>query len=98
MFSSAGPVGYPVARVERQRNPGAALPFARAFPHFVEPVIGPAHRVRPLAGPMASSGGTRWLNAGYGATPTFSDVAGDDGALSTCTLSALPCTRASACV
>jgi len=25
-----------------------------------EPVIGPAHRVRPLAGPMASSGRTRW--------------------------------------
>jgi hypothetical protein len=25
-----------------------------------EPVIGPAHRVRPLAGPMAGSGRTRW--------------------------------------
>jgi len=24
--------------------------------------IGPAHRVRPLVGPMAGSGRTRWLN------------------------------------
>src|SRR5258708_38475147 len=28
---------------------------------FAEFTIGPAHRVRPLAGPMASSGRTRWL-------------------------------------
>jgi len=30
-----------------------------------EPVIGPAHRVRPLAGPMAGSGRTRWLCPPY---------------------------------
>jgi hypothetical protein len=28
-------------------------------------IIGPAHRVRPLAGPMAGSGGTRWLCPPY---------------------------------
>jgi len=28
-------------------------------------IIGPAHRVRPLAGPMAGSARTRWLNPGY---------------------------------
>ena len=27
---------------------------------FAEFTIGPAHRVRPLAGPMAGSGRTRW--------------------------------------
>ena len=32
------------------------------FPDFAEFIIGPAHRVRPLAGPMAGSGRTRWLN------------------------------------
>src|SRR6266436_6034780 len=32
---------------------------------IVEFIIGPAHRVRPLAGPMASSGRARWLNASY---------------------------------
>ena len=28
--------------------------------------LGPAHRVRPLAGPMAGSGGTRWTGYGEG--------------------------------
>jgi hypothetical protein len=32
------------------------------------PAIGPAQRVRPLAGPMAGSGGTRWLCPPYGAS------------------------------
>src|SRR5258708_7468772 len=32
---------------------------------FAEFIIGPAHRVRPLAGPMAGSGRTRWLNLSY---------------------------------
>src|SRR6266446_4699594 len=32
---------------------------------IVEFIIGPAHRVRTLAGPMASSGRARWLNASY---------------------------------
>ena len=36
---------------------------------FAEFVIGPAHRVPPLAGPMAGSGRTRWLNPPY-ACPT----------------------------
>ena len=27
--------------------------------------MGPAHRVRPLAGPMAGSGRTRWLHPGH---------------------------------
>jgi branched-chain amino acid transport system substrate-binding protein len=30
-------------------------------PDYAEFIIGPAHRVRPLAGPMAGSGRTRWL-------------------------------------
>jgi hypothetical protein len=32
---------------------------------FAEFIIGPAHRVRPLAGPMAGSGRPRWLNPSY---------------------------------
>ncbi len=32
---------------------------------FAEFTIGPAHRVRPLAGPMAGSGRTRWPNPPY---------------------------------
>ncbi len=32
---------------------------------FAEFIIGPAHRVRPPAGPMAGSGRTRWLHPGY---------------------------------
>ena len=44
----------------------AVRPWASAVARISRsPVIGPAHRVRPLAGPMASSGGTRWLNPGY---------------------------------
>src|SRR6266481_1731424 len=58
---------WPVARMERQRNPGTPVP------HYAEFIIGPAHRVRPepaigrtrWAGPMAGSGRTRWLHAGY---------------------------------
>jgi hypothetical protein len=42
-------------------NPGQARPF----PHCAEFIAGPAHRVRPLAGPMAGSGWPRWLHAGY---------------------------------
>src|SRR5580704_10307246 len=42
-----------VARIERQRNPGAALKPC-PVPGFAEPVIGPA-----------TSGRTRWLNPGY---------------------------------
>ena len=42
-----------VARVERKRNPGTAVPAERPIPDFAEPVIGPA------------KGGTRWLNPGY---------------------------------
>src|SRR5258707_8707969 len=38
----------------------------RLIPDFAEFIIGPAHRVRPLAGPMAGSGRTRWLHPGYG--------------------------------
>jgi hypothetical protein len=45
--------------MERQRNPGITLP------HYAEFIIGPAHPVRPLAGPMASSGLTRWLHTAY---------------------------------
>jgi hypothetical protein len=44
-----------VARVERQRNPGAALPHGQGIPGFPEFIIGPA------------GGRTRWLNPGYGA-------------------------------
>src|SRR5258708_34960872 len=33
--------------------------------HYAEVFIGPAQRVRPLAGPMAGSGRTRWLHTGY---------------------------------
>src|SRR5712671_8018034 len=32
---------------------------------------GPAQRVRPLAGPMAGSGRTRWLHPGYRAATSF---------------------------
>jgi hypothetical protein len=32
---------------------------------FAEFIIGPAQRVRPLAGPMTGSGRTRWLNPSY---------------------------------
>ncbi len=39
--------------------------MARAVPDFAEFIIGPAQRVRPLAGPMAGSGRTRWLHPGY---------------------------------
>ena len=38
----------------------------RPSPDVAEFIIGPAHRVRPLAGPMAGSGRTRWLHPGYG--------------------------------
>src|SRR5882757_2930632 len=41
---------------------------AAAFGGHAEPVIGPAQRVRPLAGPMAGSGRTRWLCPPYGAS------------------------------
>ena len=37
----------------------------RLTPDYAEFIIGPAHRVRPLAGPMAGSGRTRWLHPGY---------------------------------
>jgi hypothetical protein len=37
----------------------------RTIPDYAEFTIGPAHRVRPLAGPMAGSGRTRWLHPGY---------------------------------
>src|SRR6266446_20694 len=37
----------------------------RLVTDFAEFIIGPAHRVRPRAGPMASSGRTRWLNPGH---------------------------------
>src|SRR5260370_1584005 len=40
----------------QQAMPGLGPSFETA----AEPVIGPAHRVRPLAGPMAGSGRTRW--------------------------------------
>jgi hypothetical protein len=36
-----------------------------------EPVIGPAHRVRPLAGPMAGSSGTWWLCPLYVTLPAW---------------------------
>src|SRR5260370_35632859 len=39
--------------------------LVRFFPDYAEFIIGPAHRVRPLAGPMAGSGRTRWLHPGY---------------------------------
>src|SRR5258708_15883377 len=35
-------------------------------PDYAEFIIGPAHRVRPPAGPMAGSGRARWLHPGYG--------------------------------
>ena len=38
----------------------------RPSPDGAEFIIGPAHRVRPLAGPMAGSGRTQWLHPGYG--------------------------------
>ena len=43
-----------------------------------ELIIGPADRIRPLAGPIAGSGRTRWLNLSYTPTPRHapSKVAG----------------------
>jgi len=41
----------------------------RAAPDYAEFIIGLAHRVRPLAGPMAGSGRTRWLHPGYTPAP-----------------------------
>ena len=51
----------------RSRNPGSAVRLAAGpFPDYAEFIIGPAHRVRPLAGPMAGSARTQWLHPGYG--------------------------------
>src|SRR5260370_28653811 len=62
------------------RNPidsHATSPLKMGFAEFI---IGPAHRVRPLAGPMASSGRTRWLNPSYTATlQQLIEGAFDDG-------------------
>jgi hypothetical protein len=44
---------------------GADYPRGEAALGFAEFIIGPAHRVRPLAGPMAGSDRTHWLNPGY---------------------------------
>jgi hypothetical protein len=52
-MSAQSPTPQPVARIERQRNPGTAVPYGQAAPDFAEPVIGPAE------------GGTRRLNPGY---------------------------------
>jgi len=45
-----------------------AVPTGLGRGGHAEPVIGPAHRVRPLAGPMAGSGRTRWLYPPYDAS------------------------------
>jgi hypothetical protein len=50
--------------------------LARPIPDYAEFIIGPAHRVRPLAGPMASSGRTRWLHPGYMIAPALRRPAG----------------------
>jgi 23S rRNA (cytidine1920-2'-O)/16S rRNA (cytidine1409-2'-O)-methyltransferase len=50
------PVARCVARAERQRNPGVALPQDRPTPDFAEFIIGPAN------------GRARWLNPGYAST------------------------------
>jgi hypothetical protein len=58
-------------RSEIRGGPSCFLHAARidrAFPDFAEFIIGPAHRVRPLAGPMAGSGRTRWHNPHYFST------------------------------
>ena len=49
----------------------SAMPTRRGLGGHAKPVIGPAHRVRPLAGPMASSGRTRWLCLPYTALLLF---------------------------
>jgi len=54
---------------------GGVLPLSMPSPHFAEFIIGPAHRVRPLAGPMAGSDRTRWLHAGYGRSSLANDDA-----------------------
>jgi len=43
----------------------APCPPRHGLDGHAEPVIGPAQRVRPLAGPMAGSGRTRWLCPPY---------------------------------
>jgi hypothetical protein len=45
--------------MERSETRGLPLHAATPLPDFAEFIIGPAHRVRPLAGPMAGSGRTR---------------------------------------
>jgi len=61
-------LAYPAAPTW-QRHVALHPPWAQC----AEFIIGPAHRVRPLAGPMAGSGRTRWLIAPYG--PTVSEEA-----------------------
>jgi hypothetical protein len=39
--------------------------IAGLTPDYAEFTVGPAQRVRPSAGPTASSGRTRWLHPGY---------------------------------
>jgi hypothetical protein len=53
--------------------------FRAGLAQCAEFIIGPAHRVRPLAGPMAGSGRTRWLIAPYGpsAQARLTEGAGD---------------------
>src|ERR1700720_4591183 len=52
--------------VSLARRVGKAKRAHKGQRGHAEPVIGPAHRVRPLAGPMASSDRTRWLCPPYG--------------------------------
>src|SRR5712671_4461578 len=60
--------------VSRRQLPGvipakAGIRYSAASGCWVatpEPVVGPAHRVRPLAGPMAGSGRTRWRATTHG--------------------------------
>jgi hypothetical protein len=49
--------GEPGIQAAEQQRVASGL---RVRLRFAEPAIGRAHRVRPLAGPMAGSGATRW--------------------------------------
>src|SRR5260370_18670414 len=49
-----------VARLER------SVIRDQPVPDYAEFIIGPPHRVRPPAAPMACPGRTRWLPPGYG--------------------------------
>jgi hypothetical protein len=61
-MTQAQSVGW-VERSETHPGPSHAAPSM----DFAEFTIGPAQRVQPLAGPMASSGRTRWLYLSYSA-------------------------------